>query len=360
VGKTGAFSIRVTQGRNSFAFNGVMDASGVVRIPIPSNFYPYASKSNNNYGYGSSAYPAFCTLSLVNGINFNFGDQVGSGMYQTSPLSKAASPTVVASLASKRFNASLTSGYNYGMTLPNSPGFASYDIGNTGVVLCSGMVNVNPSSGNSGLPMKTVRYTFSSPLVMESVYVSSGSSKLVPAVNFTSIGTPTDIGIIGDLNLNDSSLTGSFTASQFVTGPLDPNYGSNSYNGNYYSNFNLVGYAYTAPKVGQTPLPFLQPSRLNFSAFMGDLPIGTLSLVNLRPTFRTAVAGTSSVSQGLALRAAAMSALTTNGAFSGTVITVGTGSATRATSRTFTGVLLQGGTQVGVGLTTDGLPVSFQ
>ena len=368
VGKTGAFSIRVTQGRNSFAYNGVMDASGVVRIPVPSNFYPYASSRSSDYTavYGSSAYPAFCTLSLVNGINFNFGDQAGSGMYQTSSLSKAAGPTVVASLASKRFNAGLsgdgTYDYNTGLLLfrAAAPGFASYDIGNTGAVLGSGMVNVNPTNSNSGLPMKTVRYTFSSPLVMERVYVSSGSSKLVPSVNFTSIGTPTDIGIIGHLYLEDSSLTGSFTASQFVTGPLDPNYGSNSYNGNYYSNFNLVGYAYTAPKVGQVPLPFRLPSTLSFSAFVSDLPVGTLSLVNLRPTFKAATAGTSSASQGLALRAAAMSALTTNGAFSGTVITVGTGAASPAKSRTFTGVLLQGGSQIGVGLTTDGIQVSFQ
>ena len=359
INKTGAFSIRVTQGRNAFGYKGFMDASGIARISIPGNFYPYASgSSNNNYLYGSSTYPAYCTLSLVNGINFNFGDQAGSGLYGTSPLSKAASPTVVATLASKRFNASLASG-DYYYNAVAAPGFASYDIGSSGVVLSSGMVNVTPSNSNSSLPLKTVRYTFSSPLVMESVYVSSGSFKSVPAVNFTSIGAPSDIGLIGHLNLNESSLTGSFIASQFVTGPLDPNYGSNSYNGNYYSSFDLLGYAYIAPKVGQAPLPFMLSGPTSFAASMGDLSMGTLSLVNLRPLFRS-TPGTVSASQGLSLRSAALSALTTNGAISGSVVTVGTASGSPVKSRTFSGVLLQGGSQAGTALTTDGLQINFR
>jgi hypothetical protein len=123
-----------------------------------------------------------------------------------------------------------------------------------------------------------------------------------------------------------------------------------------YGGIGGTGYPYIAPKTGQTPLPFVNPSKLVFTVSVGDYrdssPMGTLSYATQRPLFRY------SPGSNAAVKNAVLTLVPSTGAFSGSILSTQTNGTSKLS--TFSGVLLQGGQTPGVGLTNDGKTISFK
>ena len=205
---------------------------------------------------------------------------------------------------------------------------------------------------HKGVP-KTVRFSASSFLVPRSTSNATGEQIRRAGFNYYAVASPSDICVYGSVDL-DSRARGSLDTLMVLTGALDPNSQLAGQFGSfnpYQNSYEVSGYPYVAAKQGQTPLPFVNPSKMSFNVAAGDYPMGLLSLTNLRPVFRYS-AGTNPVVQK-----AAMSVIPATGALSGSLSTQ-IGGATKASS--FSGVLLQGGSMAGIGLATDGTVISFQ
>ncbi len=334
VTKTGSFTLRVVQGRNAFSYAGVMDASGNATITVPSSFYPVEE--------GGS--PATLSIDLSNGIRLKAGSKDSAGPF--TDLAKAA-PEAVKNLQSKRFNAALQTGA--------SAGYFGFDVTPAGVVLATGMVHLQ--GGSQGLvayPQRTVRYSFSTPLV-------SSSANARPGMNFYSVASPSNISVHGNAFIEVGTLTGSVGTSAVPTSatvPLAPQADV------YSTTVPLKGFAYKAPGSQEWALPS-SASTPSVTAFASLRPngipnkMGTLTFsLGQVPAF---VYGESAddrfVKNGTTLRL-----LSASGAFNGNLVTKGTGA---QTARVYSGVVLRaagsaGTGPVAVGLSADGLLISFE
>lgn len=346
VTKTGAFTLRLTQGRNSVSRSGVLDASGNALIKLPPTFFVVGTG-------GSPQTVEQGSLRLDNGLKFSFGNVSTAA---SGALSKAASVQMVGSLRSKRFNAAL------GEAL--SPvGYASFDVSTSGSVFATGMFNVAAGSlAGVAYPQKTVKYSFSVPLV---VIPTSNPTRFLPGVNV--YGLASDICINGPVLIDDVILSGSAGLSA-VFDPSKPATVTASY-----GSLLVNGSAYVAPRAGQLVPPFAAGSRTSFvvSAAARMVPtagyaaqgstLGELKLTGFRPVFRyTAVSAPSS--SGLVVKGATMSITAASGSFSGSLSTQHNAPLLR---RMFYGVVLrsEGPQTVGplaVGMSTDGLLISFE
>ena len=385
--RTGGYSVRIISGRNSLSRTGVLDVSGSSLVTIPASFWPYSETKNSQGLTNSTARkPVSARVSLSNGgLKFEWGngDPSVEG-FGSADLSKVADATLVSSLTAKRYNSALWKDLkgvviigDGGEALRNwdkGAGFVSTDFSSTGIALLSGMARVAE---------KTVRYTFSGnvtavrPVVgWLNAMTASGECIGIPIYGAPdgvclrpyAVTTSSEIVLDGTLSFNRSQVSGPLFTRYVRTGALDPLpsvgkpytlFGEpiSAYDVEYGVN----GYPYLAPKAGQVPLPFILPSKASFGVNFGMSKVGTLSLAGVRPFFRFGTAGPSG---NWTTVGASMSVTTTNGAFSGSVLTQGTGSggtggATRV-SHPFTGLLLQGGSQSAVGVSADGWPISFE
>ncbi len=482
--KTGAYTVRVTSGRNSFSYSGTFDASGLAKIPIPANFTPYGA-APAGYSYKSTT-QQYAYLSLSSGIDFSWNeDGQQDSSYSSYGLDQAANAALAATLPSKRYTTKVSN--------ETDAGFSSVDVGSSGSVVYSGIVNVSKSrygipvtffrvshpvsshgyqrlstsesihitaghsykvtailsadyqyvpgdvvemfssesresftyrvatvgdhqeleatvkarasydgvlalsfyrnaanqvvevghvvmtdtttgevltpsfaSGTVGwewdsadmdayreatvynaLP-KPVRFTASSYLSTRLVDGMKGERPLVPFFNFYGVGSPTEICVGGYVILTQEA-KGTLSSLPVLSGPLDPNRLSPTFY-QWENSYEVQGYPYNAPKTGKIPLPFIDPSVMSFNVSADVYSIGVLSLAKARPSFQF-IPGTPVV------KSASLSLALPTGAFSGNLSTKISG-VTKA--RAFSGVLLQGGPIGGIGLTADGLEISFQ
>jgi len=189
-------------------------------------------------------------------------------------------------------------------------------------------------------------------------------------LNYYAVTSSSDLVVHGALGLNQTELRGPLSTRRVRTGALDPFADATTQTlAANELNYRITGFPYVAPKVGRVPLPFVSPGFLSFGVRCGDLLLGRLSWTNSRPIFKSQP-GSVSDSQELTLRSAVLSALATNGAFTGSMQTLRTDSVAAPTNHSFSGVLLQSGsvgympgvdlTQPGIGLTSDGLPITFE
>jgi hypothetical protein len=369
VTKTGAFTLKVVQGRNSFSATGVMDASGSVQIKVPSNFYPYGISPVRN---GEE----YCSLLLNKGIRFSFGANYSSrdidGLDSSRDgdefiaLLKAADAQTVAGLQSRRFNAAFSDS--------PSDGYAGFDMRASGIVLSTGMVNLpGDSTSEVGYLQKTVRYSFSTPLVLGDGRDGAPVDN-VPMVKFYAVASPSSICVSGYAFIDGGGMSGEVRTATVSTGIWDPERfpsgpladGRDPYN----SEFMINGVAYIAPKIGQLAPPFSGDQSaftVNASVRSDGLPYGStntmgdLTLSGGRPVFRyRAVAGPNG--EAPFVKSATLGFITSTGAFSGSLVTQING-ATK--TRAYTGVVVRaagdesGGT-IAVGMSSDGLLISFE
>lgn len=355
VNKTGAFTLRLVQGKKSFSHSGKMGPLGSALIKVPSVLYPFVRGEDSN---GAD----YCSLWIDGGIRFSFGNEAPAAPDQrSSGLSKAAGPDVVKSLPSRRINASLGDG---------PAGYAGFDVTAGGIVLSTGMVNLEERDINGEtFPRKTLKYTSSTPLVLVAGSDPT-SDEFVPGVSFYAVGVPNALCVNGFAALDGSSLSGSLGTATVRTGALDPaqatddpvNYG----NDGYYNTVSVAGSAYIAPKAGQRPPPFSESQ----SAFtvMASVPfgdaaytMGDLQLARGKPAFLYRAVN---VAEGEApfVTKATMDLLPATGAFSGRLTTQVNGV---AKTRAYTGVVVQAAEDTGfgpvaVGISVDGLLISFE
>ena len=356
VTRTGAFTLKVIQGgKKSFSHSGVMGASGSVPIKVPSTLYPFVKGEDSN---GTD----YCSLRIDNGIRFSFGDDLSAAPDQrSSALSKAAGPGVVGSLPSRRFNSALGD---------TPAGYAGFDVSAAGMVLSTGMVNLEGREIDGETPpRKTLKFTSSAPLVLVAASDST-LDEFVPGVNFYAVGVPNTLCVNGSAKMEGSGLLGSLGTAAVRTSGLDPaqamddaaNYGTDG----YYNTFSMAGSAYIAPKAGQLPPPFSE-SQSVFTV-TASVPsedaahaMGDLQLLKAKPVFLyRAVNG----AEGEApfVKKATMAFLPATGAFSGSLTTQVNGV---PKSRAYTGVVVQvagdtGSGPVAVGISADGLLISFE
>ncbi|RFC43168.1 MAG: Protein of unknown function (DUF1565) [Verrucomicrobia bacterium] len=400
MGRTGAYSIRVVSGRNAFSFSGVMDASGRARIVVPTGFWPYSeTKSGINSLNSSVKNPFVATLNLVGGkLRFSWGDgdSTASG-YGYAELGQAVGGSAVTKLPSRRYTAALWRCVNTYMDPSNTlldTGFFTADLTTSGAALGVGSAKVSD---------KVVRFSFSGNLIANgTLAIVFGSGAPAPAapsktlaantsiapnfgggtvtgpilnpyarnfwdyvavglsLNYYAVTSSSDLVAHGAFGLNGTELRGPLSTRRIRTGALDPLADAplETLSANE-MDFRINGYPYIAPKVGQVPLPFVSPGVMSFGVLCGQLPLGTLSWTNFRPTFRSQP-GSFSYAEELTLKAAALSVLATNGAFTGSMQTQRMDSGSAVTNRSLNGVLLQGGSQSGTGLSSDGLPVRIR
>jgi sugar lactone lactonase YvrE len=377
---TGAYSIRIVSGRNSLSRNGVLDVSGNSLISIPASFWPYSETKNSQETANSTARkPVSARVSLQSGaLKFEWGNGDPSlEAFGSADLSKAADAALVASLTARRYNSAVWR--DLGATLidqdgsttrfwDKGAGFASIDFSTSGIALMSGMTRVAD---------KTVRYTFSGSVTpvrpILGVIADAGGYLYGPpdgvCMKPYAVTNASDIVLDGVLEFDRAEVSGPLTTRYVRTGTPDfrASVGASasirwdSIGSPYDLEFAVSGYPYVAPKVGQVPLPFLIPGRPSFGVTIGTNRIGTLSLAGVRPFFRSGATGPS---ENWTMLSASMSVTTTNGVFTGNALmqgtlTGGTGSASRMT-RSFNGLLLQGGSQAAAGISGDGWPVSFE
>ncbi len=362
VTKTGAFTLKLVQGRKAFSHSGTMGASGSAPIKVSSTLYPFVRGENSN---GSDS----CSLRIVdNGIQFFFGEDSASDTDQrSSALAKAASPKVVRSLPSRRFNAALGEG--------TPVGYAGFDVTAAGLVLSTGMVSLEGGDINGDgvdAPQRMLKYTFSSPLVLRGGSESTDGE--LPGVSFYALDLANPLCVNGFAVMDGSTLSGSLGTATVRTEALDPaqpvdapeNYGSDE----YYRSFLLSGIAYTAPKSGQLAPPFSASEdvfAVTVSAFPGEssfeVPqlMGDLKLVRAKPVFvYRAEAGPAG--EAPLVKTAKMSFVPATGAFSGSLTTQVNGV---PKARNYNGVVLraegdEGEGPVAVGISADGLLISFE
>lgn len=356
VTRTGAFTLKVVQGgKKSFSYSGVMGALGSALIKVPSTLYPFVRDEDSN---GTD----YCSLRIDNGIHFSFGDDLSAAPDQrSSALSKAAGLEVVRSLPSRRFNSALGE-------VP--AGYAGFDVTAAGIVVSTGMVNLEERDiDGETFPRKTLRFTSSTPLVM--VAASDPTlDEFVPGVNFYTVGVPNTLCVNGSAKMDGSSLLGSLGTATVRTGALDPaqltddavNYGTDG----YYNTFSMAGSAYIAPKAGQLPPPFSESQSVftvtaSVPSEAAAYTMGDLQLVKAKPAFQyRAVNG--AAGEAPFVKKATMALLPAKGAFSGSLTTQVNGV---PKTRVYTGVVVQakGDTGVGpiaVGISADGLLISFE
>jgi formylglycine-generating enzyme required for sulfatase activity len=359
--RTGAFTLRVVSGRNSFSVSGIMDASGRARIAVPASFWPYSETKNASNTPNSTALnPLAATLNLVGGkLRFTWGNgDPASAAYGSADLDQAALATAVSKLPSRRYTAALwrstgssTAAYD------RTAGFFTADLSTSATALAVGVAKVSD---------KVLRFSFSGNLVSNGTLGTAAASESWNdmtsglCLNYYAVTSSTDLVVHGAFGLNASELRGPLSSRRIRTGALDPlaDAAVQTLSANE-MDFRINGFPYVAPKTGQAPLPFVSPGTLSFEVWCSSLSAGTLAWTNSRPVFQ-ASPGAVSAAAGLALRTASVVPLITNGAFSGSIQTLATGSSTTVSNRSLSGVLLQGGTQAGVGLTSDGLPILIQ
>jgi hypothetical protein len=410
VNASGGYTMRVQSGRNSFSSSGVLGVGGRVQVNVPAAFWPYSETKNASNQTNSTALnPTTATLSLEGGrLKFVWGSGDPSALsYGSATLDKSNGATLVSALPSRRYNSAL---WKYADTSRTSwdqhAGFCTADMTTTGLGVFLGTVRVGDKtvrysfSGNlvagpaadapvSGSTVSTTDpytgypytgtypgttypgpYTYplttpTTPVVIvdpkEAIdYVAKGGARL----NFYAVAASSELVVHGSVGLNGTQLRGPLSTRYVRTGTSDPLAGtSTSAASTYEVDYRVNGYPYVAPKSGMVALPFVQPGTLSFGVSAGTAPMGRLSLVSFRPVFQY-TGGASSGGVSLAAQSASLSTLLTNGGFSGSVTTTGSVNGTAAVAtrvtRGFSGVLLQGGTQSAVGITTDGLPIKFQ
>ena len=340
VTKTGTFTLRVVQGRNTFSYAGVMDASGSPGIVVPSSFYPVAE--------GGSA--ATFSIELNNGLRLKVGPKDAAG--NSSDLAKAAPPEAVKGLPSKRFNAAMQN--------LASVGYFGFDVTPAGAVLATGMVNLQGGSlGGVAYPQKTVKYSFSTPLSV----VSTAPNTTRLGVNFYVVASPSNISLNGSARIDGLTLSGVVGTSNVPAGPIAPSAAQDVY---ATRNVLLEGYGYKAPKDDEWALPAssIQRSLTAVVAFRADgQPYGsdnTMGKLNFTlgtsPRFVAQDVLNSFVKSKTTLGLARA-----NGAFSGNLVTQTNGV---QTARVYSGVVLRAAGSAGtgplaVGLSADGLLISL-
>ena len=346
VSKTGAFSARITWGRSAFSCSGVFDSAGFAQLIVPASFgMPVkfgggVAPLMGDGGWGSIGY---ATLNVDDGLRFECGNagQGGAVCTQSVGLAKALDLAAI-----KSYVGTLPRHYNVSM---GSGGYMSVDITSLGGVLLSGASCAGAESA------KSLRISFNSSAAftkLETIMDGEGA-------NFYSVASPAGRVVGGALNLTGDTCYGSAGSIQVNTGYLDPvqQFASDDFS------VDLVdGSSYVKPANGQAPLPFDLNNRPSFAVSLSGNQIGTLSWANQRPLFKALISPSGPASQ-FAIKAASLSLNVTTGAFSGTILSSGSingGGSTSQQNRSFSGVLIQNGGAFGIGVTADGLPVTFQ
>jgi hypothetical protein len=326
VTKTGTFTLRVVRGRSTFSYAGVMDASGKASIPA-----------------------ANLSLELNNGIQLRQTDSSGQA---PSVMARAATPESVKSLPHKRFNAALLGGV--------SAGYFTFDATSTGVVVSTGMVNLpGGSQGGTAYPQKTVRYSFSTPLV------ASASAPVRLGMSFYAVASPGDIGVNGSATIDGATMLGSVGFSTVPARSTVPSATTDVY---LMKDVPLEGYGYKPPGSGDWVLPS-SSSQMSLTAgvaarvpngtsYQAPSTMGKLNFaVGKAPTFVYGASGANPfVTSKTTLRLTSAT-----GAFSGVLGTQVNG---LPVTRAYSGLVLRAAGSSGtgplaVGLSSDGLLISF-
>jgi hypothetical protein len=339
VTKTGTFTLRVVQGLKTFSYAGLMDPSGRTSIEVPSSFYAV--------GPGESA--ATFSIDLSNGVRFTT-DRPGVPA-SPSDLAKA-DPAKVKDLTSKRFNAGLLGSNDAAV------GYFGFDVTPAGAVLATGMVNLR---GEGAYPQKTVRYSFSTPLV---IFASAPSNLTRPGMKIYAVPSPSNISLSGSALIDGGTLEGNVgTSTVPVASTTVPSASPDAY---ATENVELLGAAYTAPSNQGWVLPassvLTRFKAVAVARSAGQLyenetreTMGTLNFASGKsPTF-TAATGSFVVNKttfGLA---------SATGAFSGSLVTQTNGV---RTARPYFGVVLRAaGSAVteplALGMSVDGVLISI-
>jgi hypothetical protein len=177
-------------------------------------------------------------------------------------------------------------------------------------------------------------------------------------LTYYAVSSVSNILVSGAMGLNKSELIGPLCTNLMGAGDQNlTSSGTASAQTSFENNYRITGYPYIAPKLGQVPLPFVSTSKLSFDVSASTVEMGSLTYTAGRPLYRVLPIGT--VTGGsFNVNGSTMNVLTTNGAIKGTLTTTPkTGGPTN--SRSFSGVLLQGGTQNAAIITADGVPVLF-
>jgi hypothetical protein len=334
VTRTGTFTLRVRRGRATVSYAGVMDASGRASIPAEN-----------------------LLIELNNGVLQL--RSIGPDVFYSGVLARAANPDSIKSLPHTRFNAALVGG-------ADAAGYFTFEAKSAAVVVSTGMVNLpGGSQGGALYPPKTVRYSFSTPLLS----TGSGSTASLRMV-FASTSSVGDIGVTGSAMLRvdggTSTLEGAVgfstaPASSSVPAPMPDVYRT--------TNVTLAGYGYKAPGIGDWVLPSSQnhtsltatvAKRRSIGLPSYDAP-STMGKLDFKlgklPTFVSGDTGVNPfVTNKTTLRLSGATGL-----FTGNLVTQVNGV---STTRAYSGVVLRAAGSSGtgplaVGLSSDGLLILF-
>lgn len=222
--KTGAFSLKLVSGRNAFSASGKIDASGLVRIPVPESMVPYDGSLDDARPQERRYLNVFVdsrgTLSWSWDSQASLVGQSEPDFNVAYSLQKQQALSSFPGLAS-RYSAVTSSGGE------EAYGYMMLSIGKAGTVLLTGRQVIGEVQNVIGAQAFT--YSFSGVLTRSLAETSEPG----PEIAVFAIGAPTSYALRGTMRfMNDGdSESPSYNSlesmeglriSQITTGPLDP------------------------------------------------------------------------------------------------------------------------------------------